>query len=171
MSRALNIILVLLILGLIANYLYRKPKFSESEMAPLFEATLIDGSSFALERLRGDYVLLDFWGSWCGPCRRENPGLVQLYDKYGERTLKDGSSFHIVSIALEKSEERWKNAIAKDGLDWPFHIGQMERMKSSLALKYGVREIPTKYLLGKDGQVVGVNMNNREIDQWLSERD
>ena len=61
--------------------------------------------------------------------------------------------------------------LAKDGLDWPFQIGQMERMKSSLAKQYGVREIPTKYLVGKDGEIVGVNMSIPEIDQWLSERD
>lgn len=168
MSKALNIVLVILVLGMIGSYLYRKPKFSSEEIAPAFKAELIDGSAFNLTDLRGDYVLLDFWGSWCGPCRRENPSLVQLNNKYKGKTLGDGGKFHIVSIALEKSEKSWKRAIEADQLSWKYHIGQMERMKSSIAVQYGVREIPTKYFLGRNGEIIGVNMTVQEIDAWLA---
>jgi len=149
---------------------YFQPKFIQGERAPLFEASLIDGSPFALEDLRGKYVLLDFWGSWCLPCRRENPELVVLWEKYNRKKFRDGEGFEIVSIGLESKENSWKNAIQKDGLRWRYHISDLQRMKSEIALLYGVKEIPTKYLINPEGYIVGVNQSVAGIDLVLQER-
>jgi len=89
LSKVLNVLLLILVLGFIANYVYRLPKFDDGEIAPQFTASLADGSEFSLESLKGNYVLLDFWGSWCAPCRRENPSIVELYNTFNEASFSD----------------------------------------------------------------------------------
>ena len=117
--------------------------------APNFEATLVDGTEFQLSDLRGQYVLLDFWGSWCGPCRRENPNLVQFYKDHKDEVT-------IVSIALEKNNDYWKHAIMKDGLEWKYHIVEVGRFvfTSGIAKKFGVSAIPTKILISPEGIIL-----------------
>lgn len=167
MSKILNVALVVLLLGLIGSYIYRMPKFSKSEMAPDFETTIKDGSAFSLKQLRGDYVLLDFWGSWCGPCRRENPALVGLNQYFSDKKINGKHGFHLVSVAIETNEGRWQKAIEKDGLNWPYHIVQLDRFKSPIAQLYGVKEIPTKYLIGPNGDILSVNPTISEIKKIL----
>lgn len=162
MSKLLNVALAVLVIGLAISWWYRLPKYSNEEMAPDFTASLIDGNTFSLSDLRGSYVLIDFWGSWCGPCRRENPKLVQLYnDHYG-------NDFKIVSIAIEQNADRMRAAIKQDKLIWPHHIPQMDRFKSPIASMYGVKEIPTKYLVDPNGKIIGVNMSVSDIHDLLT---
>ena len=104
-----------------------QPKFVNGEKAPVFSATLAEGQPFELTQLRGKYVLLDFWGSWCGPCRAESPGLVQLYQKY------HSSGFEIVSVGIERNEKSWENAIKVLGLSWPYHILDLSKTASYLS--------------------------------------
>lgn len=163
------LVLLLVAIGYFGGrYLYFKPKFERGEEAMDFTARLIDGTDFRLSGLRGDYVLLDFWGSWCGPCRKENPGLVALHEKYGNARFEDGGAFHIVSVALETSEASWKRAINRDRLDWRYHIVQMESFQSPVPQLYGIREIPTKYLVGPEGAILHVNPSIDEVDAILS---
>lgn len=165
-------LLLLLVVGLIwlGRYLYFKPKYVHGETAPDFEMRLLDGSSMNFHDLEGNIVLLDFWGSWCGPCRRENPKLVELYKEFHDRGYKKADNFEIVSIAMEMKESRWKAAIAKDGLLWPYHHADFNRMQSEIASKYGVREIPTKYLITPDGFIAGVNPTIEDIKTFLTDR-
>jgi len=170
-SKVFRIILsIIVILGLvrIGKYVYLMPKFSSGEEIPGFEAKLKDGSSFALSDLKGDYVLLDFWGSWCGPCRRDNPGLVRLYDEFNGKSFKEADDFHIVNVAIETNERRWLAAIDKDGLNWPYHIAEFDRFNSPIAKAYGVREIPTKYLLDSSGKIIGVNQTEEELRDFFN---
>lgn len=158
------------ILYFIGSYFYKKPKFRNGEDIPVIEANLIDGSTFNIKSLSGKYVLVDFWGSWCPPCRQENPGLVKLYDKYHGQKFKKADDFEIVSIAIETNEDRWKSAIIKDNLNWPYHIVQLDRFKSPIPKEFGVREIPTKYLLNEKGQIIAVNPSVEMLDQLLTQR-
>jgi len=167
LSKILNALLVLLAAGLLINYIYRLPRFDDGESAPTFKATLMDGSSFDLADMKGKYVLLDFWGSWCAPCRRENPEIVKLRQTFGGQQFADAGGFEVVSIAIETNEARWKNAIAKDGLSWRYHIAQLDRFDSPIAQLYGVKEIPTKYLLGPDGNIISVNDSPADIAEFL----
>lgn len=164
--------LLLLIVALVwvGKYLYSKPKYVNGEVAPDFNMTLIDGRSMSLNELRGNFILLDFWGSWCGPCRQDNPNLVKLYDEFHGKSFEKADDFEIVSIGLEMKESRWKAAIAKDNLHWPYHHADFNRMKSPIGLKYGVREIPTKYLITPDGYIAGVNMSYEQIKSFLTSR-
>ncbi len=163
-------LLVLVGLVWLGRYMYFKPKYINGEVAPNFTMELIDGRKMELYDLKGNFVLLDFWGSWCGPCRADNPNLVKLYDEFNGKRFKGAKNFEIVSIGLEMKESRWKAAIAKDKLRWPYHHADFNRMKSEIGGLYGVNEIPTKYLITPDGQIAGVNMTYEEIHGFLSER-
>lgn len=170
MNKILNILLVLLVVGYAGYYFYKMPKYKNGQKAPQFKAELIDGNNFELKDLEGKFVLVDFWGSWCGPCRRENPEIVELFNKYNKATFDNASGFEVVSIGVEDREKPWKNAIVKDGLKWQYHIAQLDRFKSPIVSQYGVKEIPTKYLLNENGEIIGVNLSVSEIDRMLSRR-
>lgn len=167
-SKVLNIILGLTIVGFIGYKVYILPKFSDGEKVPGFTTELINGDAFSLDDLQGNYVLLDFWGSWCGPCRVESPDLVALDKKYRGKTFTDGEGFHIVSVAIETNEKSWKKAIQSDNLNWPHHIVQLDRFSGAIAKQYGVKEIPTKYLLDTNGEVLMVNPSFGELGNYLA---
>ncbi len=134
---------------------------SKGELAPDFEAELIDGSSFKLSSLRGKYVLLDFWGSWCQPCRSANPHLVQLHEKYS-------SELCIVTIALEKEKNTGIVVAQKDGFKWKHQIVEQSNLVllSEIGRKYGVVSIPTKFLIDPDGNMLG-EMSFNQIDSLM----
>lgn len=169
-SNITNILLVLAILFFVGYKIYQMPKFDDGEMAPGFQAELIDGSAFQLSDLEGSYVLLDFWGSWCGPCRRENPNLVKLHNQFNGIAFSDAKGFEIVSVAIETNEQRWKRAIQSDQLNWSHHIVQLDRFDGVIAKQYGVREIPTKYLLDTKGEILMVNPSFKKLTQFLKDK-
>jgi len=165
MKRIFYYLLVAFGLVYFGTYIYTQLNAAEQgEMAPDFEARLIDGSDFKLSDLRGNYVLLDFWGSWCGPCRHANPKLVELYNKHSDKLL-------VVTVALEKLEGAGEAAALKDGFTWKHQIvGQHSLvMLSSIARKYGVSDIPSKFLIAPDGTLLP-KMSFGEIDLLLSDK-
>ena len=159
-----------LIIGYAGYYIYKMPKFSDGESAPSFSSKLFDGSDFKLEDLNGQYVLLDFWGSWCGPCRRESPDLVTLYNDYHGKSFSDAKGFEILSVAIETKEANWRRAIIVDKLNWKYHIVQTDRFSGPIATQYGVKEIPTKYFLDTNGEILMVNPSFAEIREFLNEK-
>lgn len=169
-NKALNIILVLLVVSYIFYYFYKQPIYKSGEMSKDFTATLMDGQSFKLYDLHGKYVLLDFWGSWCGPCRRENPELVSLYHTFNNKDFKSAGGFEIVSVAIETKRQSWEKAIQSDGLSWKYQIGEFERFKSPIAILYGVKEIPTKYFISPEGRILMVNPEISEIAAYLDDK-
>lgn len=168
MNKLLNILLVLIIIGYAAYYIYKLPKFDDGELAPDFKAELVDGTPFEMNDLRGSYILLDFWGSWCGPCRADNPNIVALYDQFHGRSFDNAKDFEVVGVAIERDKNRMLRAIKKDGLRWKYHIPQLDRFDSPIAQQYGVKEIPTKYLIDPDGYIIAVNPSREEVSDILS---
>ncbi len=144
---------------------------SKGEIAPEISGQLIDGSEFNLSDLRGNYVLIDFWGSWCAPCRRENPKLVALYRKYNNQSFTDADGFEVVTIALEKNNRTWQNAAEKDGFNWEFQI--VDEVKfvalSAYARFYGVTDLPSKFLINPNGELVG-KVNFQTVEELLSSK-
>ena len=134
----------------------------QSESAPEIEAELIDGTPFKLSTLRGNYVLLDFWGSWCGPCMAEFPELLALYDKYGEQVI-------FVSVALEKNDKRWRSVSEKAGFRWKHQIVEEAKvvLGSPIARDYGVIDIPSKFIITPEGKLIS-GMNFVQMDAYLA---
>lgn len=168
-KHAWGIVTLLALALVIGNYFYRKPRFVQGEQALPLALTLDNGQPWHLDSLRGHYVLLHFWGSWCGPCRRENPGLVQLYREFGDSGGEPG--FHILSIGIETDAQAWQAARMKDGLNlWTDHYADFQRFDGPVAKAYGVREIPTTYLLDPEGYIIGVNLDETALRKLLSKR-
>lgn len=158
----------------IGRYLYFLPKYNNGTPAPVFSGQLLDGQDFSLDQLKGNYVLLDFWGSWCGPCRAQNPHIKALHQKFGQAKFSDAQGFHIVNIGVEKSSKRWKAAIAQDQLNWPYHIidetSSLSFFNGEISKLYGIAELPTSYLIDPKGSIIGVNMAVDHIDRLLTQR-
>lgn len=159
--------LILLVSGLVANYIYRLPKFDQGEVAPDFEAKLMDGRQIKLSDYQGQFVLLDFWGSWCGPCRKENLHLKELHDQLNGQNIGSHGELVILSVGIEKKEENWRRAIAEDGLVWDTHIVQLDKFSSPIAQLYGVRQIPTTYLIDPSGTIIMRNASMEEVAAFL----
>ena len=116
-------------------------------------------------------MLIDFWASWCGPCRRENPNVVAAYAKYKEAKFKKAKGFDIYSISLDKNMNAWKQAIGKDRLTWSNHVCDFGGWQSKAASAYGVRSIPASFLIDPDGIIVAKNLRGQslhiELDKYV----
>ncbi len=138
-----------------------RPAVDIGDIAPDITLPKPDGETASLSDLRGKYVLLDFWAGWCGPCRRENPNVVRLYNRY-----KD-SGFDVFSVSLDRTRDRWVNAIEKDGLVWENHVSDLKYFQSSAAITYKVNAIPFALLLDPEGRVIGKNLRGIMLQQKL----
>lgn len=116
-----------------------------------------------LSNLKGKVVLVDFWASWCGPCRRENPTVVKLYDKYKSK------GFEVFSVSLDQDRQKWIDAIAKDGLVWPNHVSDLRGWGNAAAQLYGVSSIPKTMLVDKNGIVTDHNLRGELLERRLKE--
>ncbi|GAB3640535.1 TlpA disulfide reductase family protein [Spirosoma arcticum] len=128
------------------------------------EITLSDttGNAIALSSLRGKYVLIDFWASWCGPCRAENPNVVRMYNKFKDK------GFTIYSVSLDKTKAEWQRAIRNDNLPWT-HVSDLKFWQSIAAQQYGVQAIPATFLLDKEGKIIAKNLRGEALEQKLEE--
>ncbi|MCT4581392.1 MAG: AhpC/TSA family protein [Flavobacteriales bacterium] len=121
------------------------------------------GEKIALSSLRGKVVLIDFWASWCKPCRMENPNVVRLYNEYKDK------GFTVYSVSLDKDKGRWENAIKQDGLVWPNHVSDLKGWQSAASALYGVNGIPYTVLIDKDGKVIATSLRGIQLEQKLKE--
>ncbi len=119
-----------------------------------------EGEALSLEDYRGKVVLLDFWASWCGPCRRENPNVVKVYEKYKDQ------GFEIIGISLDKDQKRWVDAIAKDQLTWP-QVSDLKGWQNEVGQMYGVSSIPHTVLLDEEGKIIALKLRGPALEQKL----
>ncbi len=131
------------------------PEFAEADTA---------GKVISLSSFRGKYVLIDFWASWCGPCRRENPNVVKAYNTY------KGKNFTILGVSLDRpnAKDKWLAAIHKDGLTWN-HVSDLKFWDSKAAGLYAVRGIPQNFLLDPNGKIIGKNLRGEDLQNKLAE--
>lgn len=132
--------------------------------APDFTQNDPEGNPVSLSDFQGKYVLLDFWASWCGPCRQENPNLVKAYAAYNDK------GFEILGVSLDNKDgkEAWVNAIEKDGLTWT-QVSDLNSWNNEVARMYGVRAVPQSYLIDPEGVIVAQNLRGEALDEKLAE--
>jgi thiol-disulfide isomerase/thioredoxin len=126
-----------------------------------------DGKIIKLSSLKGQIVLIDFWASWCGPCRRENPNVVRAYNKYNKAKFKDAKGFEVFSVSLDNNQGAWVQAIKQDGLIWKYHASDLKKWRSEAAQIYGVGSIPSSFLIDANGVVIAKNLRGNQIDMQL----
>jgi peroxiredoxin len=130
--------------------------------APEIELTSPDGKLIALSSLRGKVVLIDFWASWCKPCRIENPNVVKMYNQYSKK------GFEIYGVSLDKDKDAWVKAIKEDGLTWP-HVSDLQFWNSAAAKLYNVSSIPHTVLVDRDGKIIATGLRGPALESKLAE--
>ena len=136
---------------------------NESNMAPEIAMKNPAGKIIKLSSLRGKVVLLDFWASWCGPCRRESPNVLRLYKHYKDK------GFTVFSVSLDEDAASWKQAIAKDGLIWPNHVSDLMGWKTPMTQLYQFESIPHTVLIDKEGKIIATGLRGESLEQKLKE--
>lgn len=132
------------------------------QVAPDFTLPDPSGKMISLSSFRGKYVLVDFWASWCGPCRQENPNVVKAYQQY------KGKNFTILGVSLDKTKDKWQEAIKADGLAWS-HVSDLKFWDSAVVPLYGLNAIPTNFLLDPQGKVIASNLRGPALEAKLQE--
>lgn len=140
----------------------QREQFMIGGTAPDFTQKTPDGQEMKLSDLRGKVLLVDFWASWCGPCRRENPNVVRMYNKYKDK------GFEILGVSLDKDKARWVKAIEQDGLTW-HHVSDLRGWQNAVAQTYNVSSIPHTILLDEEGKIIARNLRGAALEQKLEE--
>lgn len=146
----------------ISAYIEMDAKTGIGRTAADFTMNDVSGKPVKLSGLRGQYVLLDFWASWCGPCRKENPNVVKAYTDYHKKGLE------IIAVSLDIKKDLWEKAISTDKLPW-IHVSDLKGFNNEAAILYGVNLVPTNFLLDPDGIIVARNLRGEDLEKKLAE--
>jgi thiol-disulfide isomerase/thioredoxin len=153
-----------------AHAQYENTKMQKGMKAPDLSYSNPDGKKYTLSEVnKGRYVLVDFWASWCGPCRKANPGLVKMYKEYASKKFKNAKKgFTVFSVSMDKNKEAWVGAIKADNLYWPYHVSDLTDWNtgnSETANIYGVQFIPQAFLVDPKGKIIGKYTTAEEAEK------
>ena len=146
----------------ITNKIKKTADLQIGKKAPNFKANSPDGKEISLHDNLGKITIIDFWASWCGPCRKENPNVVKLYNKYKSKGLQ------IVGVSLDKDENSWKKAIEKDELSW-IHLSNLKFWEDPIAKLYNISSIPATYILDENGTIIAKNLRGEDLENKIAE--
>ena len=127
---------------------------------PDFTQNDVNGKPFTLSSLKGKYVLVDFWASWCGPCRAENPNIVKAFNKFKSK------KFTVLGVSLDQDKPKWLEAIKKDGLAWS-HVSDLKYWNNAVAAQFGIQSIPASFLIDPAGKIIARDLRGADLDKFL----
>ena len=153
-QKTLVLVLVLAFVSGIAKA--QLPNITDPRVA--IKLPTVKGDSLTLESFKGKVILLDFWASWCGPCRAANKQQVKLYSKYKSQ------GFEIFSVSLDQNQKDWKKAIARDRITW-LQVNDPRGWDAETAVRWNIFQLPTTYLINKKGDVVSIDLDGKELDE------
>lgn len=170
MKKIVFLFSLLVIAGTISAQMKHKPVegLNVGNIAPELKFKSPNGNKISLSDLRGKMVLIDFWASWCGPCRRENPNVVSVYNEFKDKKFNNGNGFTVYSVSLDRNKDDWTKAIAADNLVWKNHVSDLKFWYSDAASKYNIRAIPSNFLINGDGVIVAKNLRGNSLRETLN---
>jgi thiol-disulfide isomerase/thioredoxin len=148
------------------NIYAQKTGIEIGDIAPEIKLPNAKGDSISLSSFRGQVVLIDFWASWCGPCRKENPTVVNAYKNYKDKKFTIGKGFTVYGVSLDKTKENWEKGIADDGLIWT-NVSDLQYWSSVAAKAYGVKGIPSNFLIDENGVIIAKNLRGETLELTL----
>jgi thiol-disulfide isomerase/thioredoxin len=163
-------LLVVVLFMMLASCDVQQGKYINGAMLPMVELPGREKQPIALESLKGKLVLVDVWASWCSPCRKQHPKLVEVYDKYHNSQFKNADGFEMYQISLDSEEGLWLEAIAKDNLHWPIHVSELNGWESKVVALYEIEAIPSSFLIDADGKIIGKDLSWFDLSKVLENR-